>query len=610
MSSDAARGSGALEGAGAGAGAGAGTGAGAGAGAFAGAGATLPAPPSAAGAAGTFPLAPVEALASAALAALRAEGYALLPRFVQAPLVGRALRAVNSELARSLSDEEIEAMRLNARSFGSSALLNGAAMKALLHESGIFALAQRLYGVAGLAPLPSYWCQVALRFPLPDGEVAPAELLPWHIDNVTPEGCRPFGLLAGIFLTDCEDENSGNLEVFPGGHEQLGAHFRARGTRAVFRNANGRIEAPTAVDLPLAAPRQLRVRAGDVVLAHPLLPHRVAPNLAPNVRVAVYFRFYHSLLPYEHPAECRLRTLALQHIWALGWEGLLDQDLCPGPAPAPASAASAEAAMAAGRAAVAAWAEGDAPLHCIDPVALCDCGALAAPALHFTAAGLLAPSEEGAGWREAEGGSGEEPAPTFWLRASMCTGSFDFWRAARGFIAEQIPAMCAAAAGRGARVLDIGCADGLLLRCLREWSGLDFAPRGIDIHWSVSLAPRLFSPEARARFARVSLRDFLRLSAAERCALFGEEESGPDNFAFIYFNVWDNVTIDAAFLSQASRLREMLALGGRLALGLYGNAAANAPRAAALLEGLGGGARLVANSEGVPHVLVVVEKDG
>ena len=57
------------------------------------------------------------------------------------------------------------------------------------------------------------------------------------------------------------------------------------------------------------------------------------------------------------------RTLALQHIWALGWEGLLDQDLCPGPAPAPASAASAEAAMAASRAAVAAWTEGDAPLH-------------------------------------------------------------------------------------------------------------------------------------------------------------------------------------------------------------------------------------------------------
>ena len=123
------------------------------------------------------------------------------------------------------------------------------------------------------------------------------------------------------------------------------------------------------------------------------------------------------------------------------------------------------------------------------------------------------------------------------------------------------------------------------------------------------LAPRLFSPEARARFARVSLGDFLRLSAAERRALFGEGESESDNFAFIYFNVWDNVSVDAAFLSCASRLRAMLVPGGRLALGLYGNAAANAPRAAALLAGLGG-ARLVANSEGVPHVLVVVDRDG
>ena len=37
----------------------------------------------------------------------------------------------------------------------------------------------------------------------------------------------------------------------------------------------------------------LKVRAGDVVLAHQKLPHRITENAAPHIRYQVYFRVSH-----------------------------------------------------------------------------------------------------------------------------------------------------------------------------------------------------------------------------------------------------------------------------------------------------------------------------
>ena len=43
----------------------------------------------------------------------------------------------------------------------------------------------------------------------------------------------------------------------------------------------------------LGAPLQLLLEPGDIVLAHPKLAHRGAPNYSSNIRYMIYFRLKH-----------------------------------------------------------------------------------------------------------------------------------------------------------------------------------------------------------------------------------------------------------------------------------------------------------------------------
>jgi SAM-dependent methyltransferase len=495
-------------------------------------------------------------------------GYVHLLGCVDSTLTNRALRAILAELGRGLSEEDAAAMQVNAKSFGSPALLHGAALRSLFMDSGIWALVCSIYG-AHCAALPEYFVQVALRFPQEGDEL---DFKPWHIDNVTPEIVRPFGLLVGVFLSASASENSGNLTVYPGGHARLASLFRERGTRAVHRSVTGRIVTP-AVDL--AAPVQLLTGAGDVVVMHPLLPHRVAPNLSPHIRSAVYFRIYHSALPYEHSALCALRTTSLTRLWALGWGGLravLESDeIC------------------------------DA-----DPYDLCDCASPVIPTapLSFardavstdaesallSACSPRSPSDSGALLGEAT---------LFWVRTSFCSADFEYWRRARRFIADEVPLHAGA-------VLDIGCASGLLLRCLRDWSGVPFTPFGFDVHWVVRLAPRLFSAELGARFVRCSLDAFLACPGS-RCGL------GERAYAMIFWNVWDNCDLDDATLASIHALHRLLAPAGKLVLGFYATPERNASRIAKLAAAWQGRAacdscplRVVSSGDGFPHQLAIL----
>jgi hypothetical protein len=243
------------------------------------------------------------------------EGYIHLHAVVSDASVRRAVRAINACLGEGLTAADAAAMRVNARSFGDERLLRSAAILDLFHSSGVWELVQDLYG-AGCAYLPPYYVQVALRFPQVDDAVT---YLPWHVDNVVPDGVRGFGLVVGVFLNDTPEPDSGNFTVFPGGHEVLARHFREAGPQAMFRNSGGRIVCP---DVELGAPKQLLCGRGDVVIAHHQLPHRAAPNVSPHIRIAVFFRVYHQFLPYEHPTVCGLRTRAMHYPWSVGWAKL------------------------------------------------------------------------------------------------------------------------------------------------------------------------------------------------------------------------------------------------------------------------------------------------
>lgn len=77
----------------------------------------------------------------------------------------------------------------------------------------------------------------------------------------------------------------GNFCVFPGGHHLVNDYARSVGPERVASEGVPQLQG-------LAAPVQLHVNSGDVVLAHHCLPHTIAPNWGPHTRHAVYFRLF------------------------------------------------------------------------------------------------------------------------------------------------------------------------------------------------------------------------------------------------------------------------------------------------------------------------------
>jgi hypothetical protein len=235
-------------------------------------------------------------------AALRRDGYLVLPAAVPGALVDRALGAINQSLGRGLDPRRIEEYR--ARSFCPE-LQGEAAITDLARRSGVWAAAESLLG-AGRVKRPRTG-QVALSFPTP---VAP-RVFP-HLDGMyTPTNGVPrgqilsFTLLAGVMLSDVTSASAGNLVVWPGTHRVYEDYFRRRGPRSLLEGMP---------DVPLGDPVAVTGRAGDAVLCHYQLAHAAGPNTSPHVRYAAYFRL-------EHVDHAGQRWECLTDIWR-EWPGL------------------------------------------------------------------------------------------------------------------------------------------------------------------------------------------------------------------------------------------------------------------------------------------------
>jgi SAM-dependent methyltransferase len=189
----------------------------------------------------------------------------------------------------------------------------------------------------------------------------------------------------------------------------------------------------------------------------------------------------------------------------------------------------------------------------------------------------------------------------FWVRSSFCGGDFSNWERVRRFIALEVPSWARA-------VLDVGCASGLLLRSLRDWSGVPFAPFGFDVHWVVGLAPHLFAPDcAGGAFARCSMEAFLASGGAQLGA-------PQQRYDLIFWNVWCAYDLDAAGCAAVQALLGLLAPRGKLVLGLCASdAARNLARIHDLQGALGaqasplGASLRVVENKGIPHCLVVLQ---
>jgi hypothetical protein len=236
-------------------------------------------------------------------------GYTRVAGLVPRALVDRAVRAINASLGeRGMDPAQLPTLRAQSHC---PELRSSPAILDLFNESGAKSFAESAIGSGKLAPVKSG--QIALRFPRTlelDDQPLPATRA--HIDGmysptngVQPGTIANFTALLGVLLSDLPDENAGNFTVWPGSHVKHERYFREHGPQSLMNGMP---------PIDLGPPKQITGRAGDVILAHYLLGHGIAPNDSPHVRYAIFFRLYH----VDHE---RQRWESMTDAWR-EWEGV------------------------------------------------------------------------------------------------------------------------------------------------------------------------------------------------------------------------------------------------------------------------------------------------
>ena len=236
-------------------------------------------------------------------AALRDQGYVVLPGLVPRVRYEAALTAINTSLGRGLRPED--GPRFRATSFCPE-LQRSNVILDLFRETPASAAAASLVGGDGLERVTTG--QIALSFPA-EKETRPPHA---HLDGLyTPDNGVPAGsvlsftMLAGIVLSDVTTPDAGNLVAWPGSHRALEACFRERGPKSLLEGMP---------DIDLGKPEPVLARAGDVVLCHYQLAHAAGPNTSPHVRYAVYFRL-------KRKGHDRQKWECLTDVWR-EWPGI------------------------------------------------------------------------------------------------------------------------------------------------------------------------------------------------------------------------------------------------------------------------------------------------
>lgn len=232
------------------------------------------------------------------------DGFVILPGVVPRIMVDRALREINHSAGEGMNVAEMTKFR--AQTYCPE-ITRSPAIGGLLNATPAWSLAESAIGEGRIQPAD--YGQIALRFPgLQDPPGAPRP----HIDgmysptNGVEKGTiGNFTALLAVFLSDVPEPFAGNFTVWPGSHLQHAEYFKEHGPESLL---NGM----PAVQLP--EPLQITAKAGDIVLAHYLLAHSVAPNVSPHVRYAVFFRL-------THVDHARQKWESMVDPW-LQWEGI------------------------------------------------------------------------------------------------------------------------------------------------------------------------------------------------------------------------------------------------------------------------------------------------
>jgi hypothetical protein len=231
-------------------------------------------------------------------------GYVKADQLIPPALVKAARREINAAMGKGMDPGLMG--QYGAQTFFPD-LRTRPAIVNLVLETPAKALAESAIGVGKI--LPALGAQIALRFPTMDD--APKRHGP-HIDgmysptNGVPEGSiLNFTALLGVMLSDVPEPDGGNFTVWPGSYRQYEKYFQEKGAQSLLQRMPG---------VPLPEPVQITGKAGDVVLAHYLLGHSVAPNMSGDVRYMIFFRLKHVDL------ETR-KWESMTDAWSL-WEGM------------------------------------------------------------------------------------------------------------------------------------------------------------------------------------------------------------------------------------------------------------------------------------------------
>jgi SAM-dependent methyltransferase len=177
------------------------------------------------------------------------------------------------------------------------------------------------------------------------------------------------------------------------------------------------------------------------------------------------------------------------------------------------------------------------------------------------------------------------------LNGSCVKGpTLEAWEDARSFISGAIH--------RPGTLLDIGCANGFLLRSLQEWSNHTLEPFGMDASRSRIQDTAAFFPGKSRQFSNLPIEQFSDLG-----------RSLPDSYDFLYWNVWDDYLFDTPDRADLLKMAlDRVADGGRLIMGFYDRRPEIIEEKISLIQQLDlGEAVRVENPDG-PQVMMYLQK--
>jgi len=213
------------------------------------------------------------------------DGFVHVAGAVPPALLERARRAINHSIGSGMDRDDLT--RFSNQSFCTE-LVSDPRLLRLATTPTVWSCVRALLG--DRRTVRPQRCQIALRFPLPEG--TPRKVAGGHVDgyhtphNGVPDDgvVRNFTLLLGIMLSDVREPFSGNFTVWPGTHYRMQRYFRDHGVNSLQGGAVG--------GLGLRMPKPVHVlgQAGDIVLAHYQVAHTASPNLSGDIRYMCFFR--------------------------------------------------------------------------------------------------------------------------------------------------------------------------------------------------------------------------------------------------------------------------------------------------------------------------------